>query len=316
MEEDVIEIRVKNWDKFNQRNDRQSSTWFRMNHDLFGSRDCLDFTPSSYTLWLYILSTSSQDNTEVIRISPRHCRKVAGLKTKDIQRDLLKFEQLQWIEILSSKALLQPTTPTNVTNVTNERNVYEKKARRRRPKEKSDTEPTLGSRVRDAFISAYRSEFHRDYPGWGAKEAAQALNWLRSVSVERAIELCWLYPKWNDPWVTEQGHPFGVLVTQYVKLDAWAKSSTKLIAKIAQGKAAQKVDLERAVHFEEMRRGMESRTAGASGPKQAPQDLGHHRSVQGQLPKPAPAGLPRIADDPFGEEVFNPPSENRDGTSG
>lgn len=87
--------------------------------------------------------------------------------------------------------------------------------------------------LRDAFLEAYRLEFKRDYPAWGAKENGQAKNWLRSITVHRAMELARLYPKWNDTWVTSQGHPFGILVTQFVKLDAWALSKDVMIRKMA-----------------------------------------------------------------------------------
>jgi len=117
-----------------------------------------------------------------------------------------------------------------------------------------DTQKTI--LVKNEFLESYKKEFGHDYPGWGAKENSQASSWLRSVPIAKAIDLCRLYPKWNDPWVTKQGHPFGILITQYVQLDAWAMSSEKRIQKIAQGKAMENVTVKRAIQREETKNGI------------------------------------------------------------
>ena len=117
-----------------------------------------------------------------------------------------------------------------------------------------DTQKTIV--VKNEFLESYKREFGHDYPGWGAKENSQASSWLRSVPIAKAIDLCRLYPKWNDPWVTKQGHPFGILITQYVQLDAWAMSSEKRIQKIAEGKAMENITVKRAIEREETKNGI------------------------------------------------------------
>lgn len=105
--------------------------------------------------------------------------------------------------------------------------------------------------IRDCFLDSYKKEFGRAYPGWGAKENSQATAWLKSVDLETARNLCELFPKWNDPWVTRQGHPFGILVSQYVQVDAWAKGHRQLVSKIAKGKAIELVDISRQIKKQE-----------------------------------------------------------------
>jgi len=125
----------------------------------------------------------------------------------------------------------------------------------------ADKPPAVGpspiSEIRTSFLESFEKEFGRSYPGWGVKENGQAKAWLKSVSVETAKELCRLYPKWNDPWVTKQGHPFGILVAQYVQLDAWSKSHRILVDKIAKGRAVEAVDIKKAVQLEELDRGIQ-----------------------------------------------------------
>lgn len=108
--------------------------------------------------------------------------------------------------------------------------------------------------VREAFFKAFHEEFGREPAGWGAKENAMCSNWLKSVSKEKAILLASVYPKWNDPWVTKNGHPFGILVAQYNSVDAWFHNPKTLIKKIAAGRAVESIDVKEAVKEEEQRR--------------------------------------------------------------
>jgi len=172
-------------------------------------------------------------------------------------------------------------------------------------------EPSPVSEIRESFLQNYRKEFQREYAGWGAKENGMVSKWLKSVSLENAKRLCELYPKWNDPWVTKQGHPLGILMAQYVQLDAWAQSTPQLIKKIAAGKAAENVDLKRAVDFEEMKRGLKH-SATRQQTIENPSPIGR---LQKSIPLPTAQRILGERGDPFGAEIFDPPSESDFGES-
>lgn len=186
-----------------------------------------------------------------------------------------------------------------------------KNKKQKEPRQANPSDSTPVTLVKEAFFENYQKEFKREYTGWGPKEYRQATNWLKSVSLETAKRLCALYPKWNDPWVTKQGHPFGILIAQYVQLDAWAQNSKQLIAKIAAGKAAENVDLKRAVDFEEMKRGLKHTTA----KQQALENLSSTGRVQKPIPITATQRILGESRDPFGTEVFDAPSESAFGES-
>lgn len=183
--------------------------------------------------------------------------------------------------------------------------------KKKEPRQADPSDPTPVTLVKNAFLESYRKEFKREYAGWGAKENGQAANWLKSVSLESAKRLCELYPQWNDPTVTRSGHPFGFLVSQYVQLDAWAHNPKQLIRKIAAGKAAENVDLKRAVDFEEMKRGLKH----TATKQQAIEDLSAARRVQKPIPISAAQGILGESRDPFGAEIFDLPSESNFGES-
>lgn len=112
------------------------------------------------------------------------------------------------------------------------------------------------AQIRDEFLKSYQNEFGKEYVGWGKTQNGQASRWLGSVSLEKALEFCRIYPKWNDAWVSRNGHPFGVLVSQYVQLDAWVNRPDSIIKKMAKGRVAErehKIQTERYENLEEMK---------------------------------------------------------------
>lgn len=317
----VISVKIPNWSKFNPRSDRANYTWFRLENNFFSDQELFGLGAIDKLVLLFVLCEASKKNKDSLKLNLDYVSANLRLPVEAIHASLLALKEIEAIkfeslELLPTKRhqvtaerrehskLPQPNSPLRTYERTNETNVY---AGGKETPKTAEVKMSLTSRVRDAYLESFKKEFNRDYPGWGAKENAQAAAWLRSVSIEQAMELCWLYPKWNDPWVTEQGHPFGILVTQYVKLDAWAKSTPKLIEKIAQGRAARKVELDRESEREEMRRGVESRantrTAQSEGSRE---NISDRRSVSRQLQDQAEAGLPGIPGNPFGEEIFAP----------
>jgi hypothetical protein len=97
-------VRVINFKKLNPRKDIKKSHWFRLSHDLFGRPDTADFTPTNIACWIYILSMSSRDHTDITRILHRHCTMIARIKIKDLRESLEKFQRNGWVEILPRNA--------------------------------------------------------------------------------------------------------------------------------------------------------------------------------------------------------------------
>lgn len=86
-------------------------------------------------------------------------------------------------------------------------------------KKKNDLPDSGVSQIRKTFIEGYKQKFGHVYH-WGVKENSLATGWIKSVPAERALWLVKWYLAWTDPWVTKQGHPFHLLVSQTVKLEA------------------------------------------------------------------------------------------------
>lgn len=322
MQSDVVMVEILNWERYNPKRDQSSYSWLRLNNDIATDPDLFGLTAEQKFVWVCILCQASRDNKSIIRVNVAFIEHLTGVNRDAIEATLEFLEQKPVIRIQevarppatagdrARPRVVASATPTNVrdertyerTNVCTEPIKKIPKKRNPKPQQSDAVASSPVTQLKESFFEAYRNEFGREYPGWGAKENVQAAAWLRSVSFDKARELSKLFVQWNDPWVTQRGHAFGILVTQYVQLDAWAKSSTHLIRKIAQGKAAEKVDLQRAIDLEEMKRGVESR--------QAAQDLSLGQSVQRQLSVASSEGVSRDGSDPFSAEIYEPPSED------
>lgn len=73
-------------------------------------------------------------------------------------------------------------------------------------------------------MAAYERAYNYPYAGWGARENAQAKNWLKSCPLEKAVTLCKFYPHWKgDLQCVRAAHPFTMLVQRWVALYAWVQ---------------------------------------------------------------------------------------------
>lgn len=102
------------------------------------------------------------------------------------------------------------------------------------------------SLISRTFKESYLKAYGKEYPGWGAKENGQIRQWLRSISKDQALVLAAAYPFWNDPFVSKRGHPFGLLITNYVALSSHLEKPNAVFQKISSGKRFETEQLEKA----------------------------------------------------------------------
>lgn len=102
------------------------------------------------------------------------------------------------------------------------------------------------SLISRTFKESYLKAYGKEYPGWGAKENGQIRQWLRSISKDQALVLAAAYPFWNDPFVSKRGHPFGLLITNYVALSSHLEKPNAVFQKISNGKKFEMEQLEKA----------------------------------------------------------------------
>lgn len=115
-----------------------------------------------------------------------------------------------------------------------------------KPKKKQPPKAATGltpvAQIGRLFKSEYLKRFGHEYPMWGAGENSMAAHWLKSISIERALDLIPKYFAWNDPFVVKAGHPFEILKKQTPRLVSdLERAGQKVIAQDEYKEAQEKV---------------------------------------------------------------------------
>lgn len=86
-----IFIRVVNFEKYKGRRDVTHNSWFRCSNRLLEDPDFFEFSHPELLVWIYILSLTSQKNTDVIEVNFAHAERVCRLKKSIVQKAMQKL---------------------------------------------------------------------------------------------------------------------------------------------------------------------------------------------------------------------------------
>ena len=96
----IIEIEIINWDKYQPRKDIKNPNWFRLNNDWFEHPRLNDFSLEMKSCYVIILSLFSKRSKNVLETSWKRLHNVLGMKYKRIENAL---KQLQRNQLLTFK---------------------------------------------------------------------------------------------------------------------------------------------------------------------------------------------------------------------
>ena len=94
-------LKIKNWEKFNPRNDVKKHSWFRFEHDVFESVDLFDLEGQELLFFVYLLCQSSRKNGQEILINWRHVERIGRVKREDALLAIEKLEKNGVVEIVT-----------------------------------------------------------------------------------------------------------------------------------------------------------------------------------------------------------------------
>lgn len=315
-----ITISVPKWETYNPRNDRKNTIWLRLQSNFFSSYEVFALSPAAKLLTVALFCEICRSDGKEITVPVPYAAVMTGLTHGEITSavdELLKTSIFKIASNINDEGTCAISRQdanmktglgrlryerTNDTNVTNERTCKQENLELGTLPVPAGPSPI--TQIKKAFTEAFEKEFGHKYVGWGIKENSQAKAWLKSVSLEDAVELCRIYPGWNDEWVTKQGHTFGILVSQYQRVNSWHRSPGKLVKKIAVGKAEETVVIKRAIQEQEQRRD----TQLFADERRKHHDRNRNprgvENISKQLQNTAEVGLLEDSGDPFGQHVF------------
>lgn len=128
----------------------------------------------------------------------------------------------------------------------------EKRLAKLEKKRSTKAQPSEVAEIRGVFLSEYEKRFKHPYVGWGAKENGMAAQWLKSVPFEKALLYAKIYPHWKEKRAIAAGHPFYLLVQNYVQLEAHIRRHKALVDDIIDARARENVEIGSKVKDQEV----------------------------------------------------------------
>lgn len=136
----ILEVEIKNWNKFNPRTDVKSCTWFRMSNDFFNDPEFYGFTIEARMIWIFLLCTASKKMTSKIKINTQMIADNLGVRVESIDFALEALLKVGCLTAPDARVIPMGCGPTvktkllsdygpyitDITDITNEQDITNK----------------------------------------------------------------------------------------------------------------------------------------------------------------------------------------------
>lgn len=99
----LIDISVRNWDRYNPKKSAFRYTWFRFDNDFCNDDDFADFDAEERLVWIYILCQCSKKQRTDVKIRPDQIDKKLGIKPKKVLASVQKMAAYGMLTHLGSE---------------------------------------------------------------------------------------------------------------------------------------------------------------------------------------------------------------------
>lgn len=240
--DDRFIVTIRNWEKYNNRNDVKKASWFRLEHSFFDSSRFYGLTASQKLLWIYLLCEVSKHSAEspgTTIIATMHATAILGLSVKELHQAIEIFKEFQMLTTRTLRgryADVTQTCSTNDTNDTNERYDTDERDQNlpggsaEKPP-KAPPVPSKGSLVWEAYREAYWKRYGID-PVRNAQVNAQCSQLAKRLGAE-APQVAAAYLSHSDAFYVRCLHPIGLLVKDAEKLRTEWKLGSRMTGQLA-----------------------------------------------------------------------------------
>ena len=219
--DDRFIVTIKNWEKYNNRNDVKKASWFRLEHSFFDSSRFYGLSAPQKLLWIYLLCEVSKHSTEspgTTIIATMHATTILGLSVKELHQAIEIFKDFQMLTTRTLRGRYADVTQTCSTNDTNDTNGrYDTDERDQNlpagsaeKPPKTPPVPSKGSIVWEAYRESMENRYGVQ-PVRNAKTNSLAAGLAKRLG-DDAIEVVRFFVKHNDGFYLKQQHPLALAV--------------------------------------------------------------------------------------------------------
>lgn len=152
-----------NWEKHQHHNGERTYDWFKISNTILDDVEIQSLTDLQFRTWVHLLALCARWRSRTIKVTLTSLKGDRNVRHSYIERALLRFEELQWVRIVSGTTRV----PQNRT----EENRREKKTTLDGNAEKQLTMPSaVVERVRFDFETLYKSYPRKEGKAVGLKK--------------------------------------------------------------------------------------------------------------------------------------------------
>lgn len=101
----TFEIELPNWNEYQIRQDVKSTSWFRLEHNIFDQDQFWDFSRSELCFFFYILCLASKQNSGTIFLNVEKAEVAGRFKKNDILSAIKKLESFRIVHVKNTSTL-------------------------------------------------------------------------------------------------------------------------------------------------------------------------------------------------------------------
>lgn len=175
-----ILVTIVNYEHYKGRKDVTHNSWFRCSNRLLEDPDFFGFTSDEILVWVYILSLSSQKDTDTVFINFDHAERVCRLSKEAVVGAVEKLRPKQLLPAAGTRPSRRRTvavTEAGATDITNKQTNSKSGAEKSAP----DLPLANPKNLIDCVPKEIQDTWPELYPekGWVEREATKAVNWAK-----------------------------------------------------------------------------------------------------------------------------------------
>lgn len=238
----IYEIEIKNWEKYNPRNDQKTFHWFRFDADFF--RDpIISCLPSKDVMVLIVLFTERcRANCAKFKLTVKVPAILAKVSEKEFIESLNALQDAGMIDV--SEIRSDPAGSVRIRSDPCSTIRYDTDETRRDetfptgsppaqpvPRKKSPT-VSKGGPIWEAYSTAYESRYGQR-PARNARDNSLCAKLVDLIGAEDAAKVAAFYLTHHDRWYVSKLHPLNILVADAQKLRTEWLAGTKMTGQMA-----------------------------------------------------------------------------------
>lgn len=100
MSDDLIEIEIVGWEKYQHHNGTRTYDWFKFSANMLDDAEIQTLTPSEFKVWVRCLCTAAKVRKPEIKVSIKRVASATGVQVKCVRSAISKLESFQIVRIV------------------------------------------------------------------------------------------------------------------------------------------------------------------------------------------------------------------------